>query len=70
MHTFEPHLLACGNQEDQTLSNEDKMHKSINETFQEQEIRRNRDRVEEVLYVVNKNEEEINDNLSQYVESP
>ncbi|KAI5070160.1 hypothetical protein GOP47_0014503 [Adiantum capillus-veneris] len=41
---LELEMLSVGEiQEDHTLSNEERMHKAINQTFQDEEIRRNRD---------------------------
>ncbi|MCO5573073.1 hypothetical protein L7F22_026838 [Adiantum nelumboides] len=68
--SHDSHTLKIDMSEDQTLSTEERMHKIINQTFQEEEIRRNRERVEEIMFVVNTNETEINDKLSEYVESP
>ena len=50
-------------QEDKTLRNEDEIHKAIYDAFLQQEVRRNRERVEEIIFITSNNEKEINNKL-------
>ncbi|KAH7278696.1 hypothetical protein KP509_38G052800 [Ceratopteris richardii] len=68
--SHDAHTLKIDSSEDQTLSNEDKLYKALNESIKQEEIKRNRERVEEILFIFNTNDGKINDKLSDYTESP
>ena len=48
------------------MRNEDEIHKAIYDAFLQQEVRRNRERVEEIIFITSNNEKEINNKL--YIE--
>ena len=48
------------------MRNEDEIHKAIYDSFLQQEVRRNRERVEEIIFITSNNEKEINNKL--YIE--